>query len=171
MKDKVMPILFVGGGFVIVCSLISYLAFFNTQAPAQSAPAPVDDSGMTYFFYALGAIGVLIGLDQVAIKIKQNGYGAVAVFLLLMIGLLSVVSILYFVGDKNGDGTKDVQIVRVIQPTGNDVVTDSAYATTNETNSRANVENSVAFLIIMVVVVVLTVMAGALLSLLTRRDY
>jgi hypothetical protein len=93
--------------------------------------------------------------------------------LILIFGIVLLGAIAYFFGyaDKNGDGVGDTQVVRMIQPTGNDAINDTAYADVNDKNADATMKNSVSFSIILVVFVICVFVLGFVAQFFRRPGY
>lgn len=171
MKDKVIPILVVVLGIVFACVIGSAMLSEQSKAQAEQAalPQPADDTGLILFFCVIGVVAAFIFIDSIIQKIKSSGNGGIALTVFIGAVVLIVGGYLFFVADKNGDGVNDVQVVKMVQPTGNNAAEDLTYSSANKANGEANVVNAVAFLIIGCVIA-LVMFASGMMSLFLRSD-
>lgn len=64
---------------------------------------------------------------------------AVPIFIIICgVAIILFVGYLFAYGDKNGDGQGDAQIIKVIQPTGENPDIDEQYSKINEQNAKTN---------------------------------
>jgi hypothetical protein len=121
---------------------VLFLGLCGLAAFAANMPAPpveeIEFGDVQPFLPAVGYI--LAGLFVIWIIKKIVDVGLIVPIFVIICGLALVISIswVYTYGDKNNDGVGDSQIVIMVQPSGNDAITDSSYSKTNLTNAKAN---------------------------------
>jgi hypothetical protein len=114
---------------------------YQAQRQAES-----DAMADKVFPYAVGIVLIFVVLIFGGDVVKALGRP----LLILMGGIALLGAIAYFVGfaDQNGDGVRGSRVVEMVQPTGNDVQNDRAYAEVNTVNADATMKNSVSVVII-----------------------
>ena len=123
---------------LILCISLAGLAMMMPTAP----PATVSNedwlADVQPFLPVVGYI--LAGLFALWIIKKIVDAGLLIYIFVIICGLALVISIgsVFLYGDKDNDGISDSQIVKMIQPSGQDADRDSRYSETNLKNSKAN---------------------------------
>ena len=142
--------IFFGAAIIVLTALAcAALAIPFLQISENSAPYTLAAGGETEKeFSALD-----IDVKQVAlfisaaftlwmiVKAVKSGHG-IALFAIAVIAFLAYA---FLFSDKNSDGIGDPQIIRVVQPVGDNPSIDTAYSKVNKTNSTANVIGAATF--------------------------
>jgi hypothetical protein len=126
------------GMLMIACVALAGLAMMMPTAPATVSDEDRLADVVQPFLPVIGYI--LISLFVLWIIKKIVDAGLLIPIFVIICGLVLVISIswIFTYGDKNNDGMGDPQIVRMIQPSGQDADTDSKYSDVNLTNAKAN---------------------------------
>lgn len=111
------------------------LAAIEQQPEQSAAPVEFDAGILTQALYVLIGLGVL----WVLVKIIQSGLAVPVFFIVCGLALLAGIGYLYTYADKDGDGQGDAQIIKVIQPGGENPDIDKQYSKINEQNVKTNV--------------------------------
>lgn len=132
----------------------------QTSSSASTEIPEITADDISAYAPAIGYFLLFSFLAWVCKKIIDAGL-AVPIFIIICgLGVILFVSYLFTYGDKNGDDKEDVQIIRVIQPTGEDAKTDAQYSEINEQNAKANAWSALSIIaytaILLVSFVVLT---------------
>jgi flagellar basal body-associated protein FliL len=173
-KNK--PIIFsIIAVLVLACAVVNYLGYQQTlkedpnfwqevrtqqndpvyQAQKQAENDAEADKALPYMIGAFFLFCVFVFGGEV---VKALGKP----LLIVMVGIVLLGAIAYFFGwsDKNNDGTNDVQIVKMVQPTGADANNDKAYSEVNKNNADATMKNSVSLVIVWVAFGIVVFMFG-----------
>jgi hypothetical protein len=136
MKKTIIVVLI----FFVVCGILTAFGVGVDNTP----PPPAEPITIPQIDYV--AIGwVVAGLVVIVLLVfaLRAGYVIPVIAIAIIVGLFYVINF----SDKNNDGQADVQIVRMIQPTGGDATTDAAYSEINKTNSVSNISGAGTFAI------------------------
>lgn len=158
---------------LFACCIVS--AFYplgqSQQSQVQPAPPTVNWEDVQKYLPAIGV--ALLGLFVIWVVKKMAEAGLIiTVFSILCgIALFASASYLFVYGDKNNDGNEDTQILRVVQPTGDNAELDARYSEINAVNARTNawsIGSIIAYSGTLYVGVVVFTLVGTLLFFLSK---
>jgi hypothetical protein len=158
-KTTAIIVLLVFVGVSALCAYVTYSAALVTKAsppitvPVDVTPpmTQVEKDNLTSF---VGAILGILAVIWVINKMIQSEI-AIPIFVLLL-GLVLVFGIGWFVtlGDINNDGISDPQIIRVIQPIGDNAEFDNQYAEINTQNTKSNLFSITGVMVLVITLLI-----------------
>ncbi len=138
-------------GFVLLSMSQSYTDWEKTHSIEQtSAAASATDATITpeqwaqIWNWAIWIL-VIVAVIWIGSKIASSGHGLTIFVSIALLGAVGLFAYFFLYADKNNDGRPDAQVIRVIQPTGDNAVNDSINGQTNKTDAVSNFVNAGAF--------------------------